>query len=93
MLPIEITMAMQKTKTGQEMLELVEESALDIINKEFENDRVKAALLYNCCIWGLDPGETGVGMFTALYSDRMTNKCYCQGGSQICSFVGTRNLE
>ncbi len=81
MLPIEITMAMQKTKTGQEMLELVEESALDIINNNFENDRVKAALLYNCCIWGLDPRETGVGMFVALYSDRMTNKCYCMGGS------------
>lgn len=73
MLPIEITMAMQKTKVGQEMLEMVEESALDIITKSFENDRVRATLLYNCCIWGLDPRETGVGMFVALYLDRMTN--------------------
>lgn len=81
MLPIEITMAMQKTKVGQEMLELVEQSALDVITKNFKNDRVRATLLYNCCIWGLDPRETGVGMFVALYSDRMTNKCYCQGGS------------
>lgn len=81
MLPIEITMAMQKTKVGQEMLEMVEQSPLDIITRHFENDRVRATLLYNCCIWGLDPRETGVGMFVALYLDRMTNKCYCQGGS------------
>jgi len=92
MLPIEITMAMQKTKTGQEMLELVEESALDVITKNFKNDRVRATLLYNCCIWGLDPRETGVGMFVALYSDRMTNKCYCQGGSHKLAATLAREI-
>lgn len=92
MLPIEITMAMQKTPVGQHMLELAEESALDIINSNFENDRLRATMLYNCCIWGLDPRETGVGMFVALYSDRMINKCYCQGGSHKLAGALSREI-
>jgi len=81
MLPIEITMALQKTDVGQELLELVEQSPLDIVTNLFEDDKVRAMLLYNICMWGLDPRETGVGLFVALYLDRMMNKCYCQGGS------------
>jgi len=81
MLPIEITMALQKDEVGQELLELVEQSPLDIVTSLFENDRVRSLLLYNICTWGLDPRETGVGLFVALYLDRMMNKCYCQGGS------------
>ena len=81
MLPIEITMALQKDPVGQELLELVEQSPLDIVTSLFEDDRVRSLLLYNICTWGLDPRETGVGLFVALYLDRMMNKCYCQGGS------------
>ena len=32
-------------------------------------------------MWGLDPRETGLGLFVPLYLDRVMNKCYCQGGS------------
>jgi len=92
MLPVEITLATQKTPIGQAMLEMVDECALDIINATFENDQVRATMLYNCCIWGLDPRETGVGMFVALYSDRMTNKCYCQGGSHKFAAVLAREI-
>ncbi len=89
MLPIEITMALQKTDEGKELLELVEQSPLQIITHLFENDRIRAFLLYNVCMWGLDPRETGVGLFVALYLDRMMNKCYCQGGShKLASALG-----
>lgn len=89
MLPIEITMALQKTDEGKELLELVEQSPLQIITNLFENDRIRAFLLYNVCMWGLDPRETGVGLFVALYLDRMMNKCYCQGGShKMASALG-----
>jgi len=81
MLPIDITMAMQKTDVGREMLELVDQSPLDIITNTFEDDRVRALMLYTVCMWGLDPRETGTGMFVPLYLDRGMNKCYCQGGS------------
>ena len=81
MSPLDVTMAMQKTKVGQEMLELVEQSPLEIITNNFEDDRVRALLLYTSCMWGLDPRETGIGMFVALMLQRGVNKCYCDGGS------------
>ena len=81
MAPIDVTMAIQKTDIGKEMLELTEQSPLDIINNTFENDRVRALFLYVSCMWGLDPRETGMGFFVPLLIDRGMNKCYCQGGS------------
>lgn len=79
--PLDMIAAMQRTKTGREMLELVERSPLDIITDTFENDRIRTLMLYVCCMWGLDPRETGIGMFVPLYLDRAMNKCYCVGGS------------
>jgi phytoene dehydrogenase-like protein len=79
--PIDTTLAMQKTELGRELLELTEQSPLEIIQNLFHDDRIRAFLLYHCCMWGLDPRETGVGLFVPLYLDRLMNKCYCQGGS------------
>jgi phytoene dehydrogenase-like protein len=81
MSPLDMTIALQKTEVGNEMLELVEQSPLDIITNNFENDRVRALLLYASCMWGLDPRETGIGFFVPLLLLRGTNKCYCFGGS------------
>jgi phytoene dehydrogenase-like protein len=91
MSPLDITMAMQRTKVGRELLELAERTPLDIITSNFENDRVRALLLYTSCMWGLDPKETGVGMFVALMLERGTNKCYCDGGSH--KFAGALARE
>ena len=79
--PVETTMALQRTKVGSEMLELQEQSPLEVIKNNFENDRVRALLLYTSCMWGLDPRETGIGFFVPLLLDRGVNKCYCYGGS------------
>jgi len=81
MAPIDISLALGKTDIGKELLELVEQSPLDVITNLFENDRIRAFLLYHVCMWGLDPRETGLGLFVPLYLDRLMNKCYCQGGS------------
>ncbi|GAF70912.1 unnamed protein product, partial [marine sediment metagenome] len=89
--PLDISIAMQRTKVGNEMLELVERSPLDIITENFENDRVRTLMLYASCMWGLDPRETGIGMFVALYLDRAMNKCYCDGGSH--KFAGALARE
>jgi len=91
MSPLDISMAMQRTKVGNEMLELVEQSPLEIITNNFENDRVRALLLYTSCMWGLDPRETGIGMFVALMLQRGANKCYCVGGSH--KFAGALARE
>ena len=81
MSPLDISVAMQRTEIGEAMMEITERSPLEIINDTFENDRVRALMLYTCCMWGLDPRETGMGFFVPLMIDRGMNKAYCQGGS------------
>ena len=91
MSPLDMSMALQKTDIGNEMLELVEQSPLDLITSNFENDRVRALLLYASCMWGLDPRETGIGFFVPLLLIRGVNKCYCYGGSH--KFAGAMARE
>jgi len=79
--PMDLSIALEKTDVGREMLELTEKSPLEIITDAFENDRVRALMLYGSCMWGLDPRETGIGFFVPLLLDRGMNKCYCYGGS------------
>ncbi|MEZ5171336.1 MAG: NAD(P)/FAD-dependent oxidoreductase [Acidimicrobiia bacterium] len=81
MAPLDLTEVMQRTESGTELLELSEQSPLDIITDTFEDDRVRALMLYTACMWGLDPRESGVGFFVPLLLDRGMNKSYCQGGS------------
>jgi len=79
--PLDLSIALQRTEIGREMLEITERSPLEIINDGFENDRVRALMLYASCMWGLDPRESGVGFFVPLLISRGMNKCYCYGGS------------
>ncbi|MBE9502358.1 MAG: NAD(P)/FAD-dependent oxidoreductase [Chloroflexi bacterium] len=79
--PLELTVAMQRTEIGQEMMDITERSPLELITDAFENDRVRALMLYVSCMWGLDPRESGIGFFVPLLLDRGMNKCYCYGGS------------
>jgi phytoene dehydrogenase-like protein len=91
MAPIEITMAMQQTEIGREMLEIGEMSPLEIINETFEHEKVRTLMLYASCMWGLDPHETGLGFMVPLMLDRTVNKCYCYGGSH--KFAGALARE
>ncbi len=79
--PVDLSTAMQRTEVGNELLELSEQSPLEIITERFEDERIRALLLYTACMWGLDPRESGVGFFVPLLLDRGMNKSYCQGGS------------
>ena len=92
MSPLDLTICMQRTEIGQEMLELVEQSPLDIITDTFENDRVRALMLYASCMWGLDPRETGLGFFVPLLLTRGMNKCYCYGGSHKFASAMAREI-
>jgi phytoene dehydrogenase-like protein len=91
MAPIDITMAMEKTEIGREMLELGDASPLEIINGTFEHEKVRTLMLYASCMWGLDPRETGLGFMVPLLIDRAVNKCYCYGGSH--KFAGALARE
>jgi len=92
MSPLDMTIALQRTDVGNEMLELIERSPLDIITETFENDRVRALLLYVSCMWGLDPRETGIGFFVPLLLCRGMNKCYCYGGSHKFASAMAREI-
>jgi phytoene dehydrogenase-like protein len=81
MAPVEITMAMQRTPVGQEMLALGEKSPLEIVTETFEHDKVRALMLYASCMWGIDPRVSGLGFLVPLLLDRAINKFYCFGGS------------
>jgi phytoene dehydrogenase-like protein len=79
--PLDMIEAFERTESGREVLRLTEMSPLDIIDGLFEHDRVKLALLYAACMWGLDPDETGLGFLVPLLVDRAMNKAVCYGGS------------
>jgi len=91
MSPMDMAVAMERTSVGREMMELMEKSPLEIITDIFENDRVRALMLYVSCMWGLDPRETGIGFFVPLLLHRGMNKCYCYGGSH--KFAGALARE
>jgi len=79
--PVELSVTLSRTDLGREILEVTEQSPYEIITDTFENDRIRALLLYASCMWGLDPKESGIGLFVPLLLDRNMNKCYCYGGS------------
>lgn len=72
---------MQSTEVGKLLMEYTEKSPLGFVNEFFENDRVKALMLYIICMWGLDPEQEGVGYLIPLYMDRSTNYRMCVHGS------------
>ncbi|MFA5368305.1 MAG: NAD(P)/FAD-dependent oxidoreductase, partial [Dehalococcoidia bacterium] len=79
--PIDSQIILEKTEVGSEMLEMMEMAPIDIINEHFENDKIRAMLLYMTCMWGCDPRESGMGWYVALQMSRGINKCYCYGSS------------
>ncbi len=78
---VDLMVALQRTEIGRELLEVNERSPYDLITSHFENEKIRALLLYSACMWGLDPNETGVGLFVPLLLTRAMSKAYCHGGS------------
>jgi phytoene dehydrogenase-like protein len=89
--PIETTMAMEKTELGRRMLEIGENTPMEIITGTFEHEKVQTLILYASCMWGLDPNESGLGFMVPLLLDRTVNKYYCYGGSH--KFAGALARE
>jgi phytoene dehydrogenase-like protein len=78
---LDLIVALQRTEIGRELLELNEKSAMEIMTESFEDDHVRALMLYAACMWGLDPNETGIGLFVPLLLTRAMDKAYLLGGS------------
>jgi phytoene dehydrogenase-like protein len=79
--PIEMVESFQRTNLGKEFLELSEKSPIEVIDKAFSSDKLKALLTYLVGMWGVDPEETGMGFMVPLLVVRATQKCYTYGGS------------
>ncbi|MEZ5171328.1 MAG: NAD(P)/FAD-dependent oxidoreductase [Acidimicrobiia bacterium] len=79
--PVDLTEALQRTPVGEDMLEISEMSALELISSYPLRDSIQATLLYSACQWGLSPAESGLGFMVPLMVDRGTQKAFIHGGS------------
>ncbi len=81
MSPIDMIEALNRGESGQEALRLTEMSPMEIIEENFENDKLRMALLYMSTMWGLNPRDSGLGFLVPLLVTRNLNKAQCYGGS------------
>ena len=89
---LDLIVSLQRTEVGRELLELNEKSALEIMKESFEDDHVRALMLYASCMWGLDPNETGIGLFVPLLLTRAMDKAYLLGGSHKLAGAFSREI-
>ena len=80
---IEQAANMEKYDIGREMSEMAEETPKDIVYGLFKNEHVRGMMLQLCCLWGLDPEQSGVGYLIPLYINRATNYRLVAGGSHM----------
>ena len=72
---------LESTAIGREISEFTAKSPKQIVDGLFENDQVRALMLYLACHWGLEPEQDGLGYLVPLYLDRHVNHGLCVGGS------------
>ncbi len=89
--PVDLSVSLSRTEIGRALLDISEQSPLEIIDGLFTEPRVKALFLYVSCMWGLDPREAGLGFMVPLLICRGMNKCLCLGGSH--KFAGALAKE
>ena len=78
---VELAVKMQRTKLGQELMEMMEKTPYQIVTETFKHPKVRAVFLYVACMWGLDPTETGLAFLFPLMITRSMHKYQCYGGS------------
>lgn len=89
---LELAATMERTEMGKEMFELTEETPKDLIEKWFENERIRALMLDAVCFWGLDPEQSGLGYLVPLYFNRAYNCRIVKGGTHQLSQALTRDF-
>jgi phytoene dehydrogenase-like protein len=73
--------ALQTTDLGKTILEYSEKTPLEIIDEFFENEHVKALMLFLACHWGVRYDMTGLGYLVLLYINRASSYRLSRGGS------------
>jgi len=72
---------------GKELSEFSPKSPRKIVDELFENEHVKALMLYVAAHWGLEPNVDGVGYLAVLCLNRATHYSLCVGGSHMLAQV------
>ena len=75
----------QKTELGRELAELAEKTPKELVDEYFENEHVKALMLYLTTQWGVGYDQAGMGYLALLYLDRATNYRLVVGGSHMAA--------
>ncbi len=84
--PAEYAAMLSETELGTRVLEWSEMSAQEVLESfEIKDERVKAAILYLGCMWGVDPSLTGLGFMFPIFVFRMLNGALVHGGSHRLS--------
>lgn len=78
---LEQIVKLQTSELGNEIMRYSEMSPKEIIDELFENDSIKALMLYAACHWGIGHDVNGVGYMTLLLLQRATNYRLVKGGS------------
>lgn len=80
--PAELTAMLSESEIGKKVLEWSEMSPLEILDSyEIKDERVKAAVLYLGCKWGVEPDLVGIGYMFPIYVYRMLSAALVRGGT------------
>jgi phytoene dehydrogenase-like protein len=74
---------LQQTELGRELIEYGEKSPKEIIDEHFENEHVKALMLYLATHWGVAYDQPGMGYLVLLYLERATNYRMVRKGTHM----------
>lgn len=85
--PFEAVIKMESYELTRELRTFQEKSPRQIVDEIYENEHVRALMLYAACKWGLDYDLEGLGFLVPLYLDRAANYQVCMGGSHRLSHV------
>jgi phytoene dehydrogenase-like protein len=90
---LDAVLGLEKTEIGKEISEYQPKSPKDIVFEHFENERVRALMLYLACHWGLEYDNGGLGFLVPLMLNRAVNSRLCMGGSHRLSNALSRVIQ
>jgi phytoene dehydrogenase-like protein len=76
---------LEQTELGSKITAISERTPEEIVNELFENEHVRALMLYVACHWGLDYSQSGVSYLVPLTIERATTYGLVEGGSHKLS--------
>jgi phytoene dehydrogenase-like protein len=85
--------ALERTPIGEEISAYSFKSPQEVVDELYENERIKALMLYLACHWGLEHDGAGVGYLIPLLLNRAVNSRLCVGGSHRLSNAICRVIQ